>query len=230
MINQLIRYLPIIKFIDKNKPKTVCEIGSGSYGIGKFLNIEFIGIDSNFEDYSGLKTKNINSKMKQIIAYANNIPLEDSSMELVFSLDTFEHINDYDREHSLNEMIRVSKKNIIIGFPCGKKAQKIDVLLNKYYSFLKIKTPLWLSEHLENKYIDDLFLDNLIKKAGYNYFSIKNENNIFHFLLILAENTPIINKILISISKIKNYHFLNAILSIFNFGKCYRKIYFITKK
>ena len=58
MINQLVRYLPVINFIQNNTHFTICEVGSGSYGIGRFLDINFIGIDTTFDDYSSVVQKN----------------------------------------------------------------------------------------------------------------------------------------------------------------------------
>lgn len=93
MLNQLVRYLPIINFIKKKHPKSVCEVGSGSYGIGRFFDIDFIGIDTTFDDYSSIVKQNTNSRMQQVIASANRIPLENSNVDIVFPLDTFEHIS-----------------------------------------------------------------------------------------------------------------------------------------
>lgn len=229
MINQKIRYLPIIKFITENKPISVCEIGSGSYGIGKFFDINFTGVDINFQDYSGVQIEDeTNNKMKQIIGNAEKIPLENSSMDLVFSLDTFEHINEREREQSIKEMMRISKEHIIVGFPCGKYAKKADERIKSFYLFFNKKVPLWLIEHLENEYPKEYFFDEFLKKNNYFYHTIKNENSFFHFLLIITENLPIFKKLLIHISKSEN-KLLLKVFPLLNFGKCYRKIYFIKK-
>src|SRR3989338_6110613 len=179
MINQLVRYLPVINFIQNNTHFTICEVGSGSYGIGRFLDINFIGIDTTFDDYSSVVQKNNNSKMRQILASADKIPLENSSVGLIFSLDTFEHITEASREQSIKEMLRVSQSHIIIGFPCCENARKIDSALKKFYFFLKRKVPLWLVEHLDNVYPTEYFLDEILQKEGYVFSTIKNENIYF---------------------------------------------------
>jgi ubiquinone/menaquinone biosynthesis C-methylase UbiE len=48
------------------------------------------------------------------------MPFKDNTFEFVFCLDMLEHIPKKDRLLVIQEMIRVSKKHIIIGFPFGE--------------------------------------------------------------------------------------------------------------
>ena len=228
MLNQLVRYIPVINYINEKKPSTISEIGSGSYGIGRFLDIDFIGIDTTFDDYSKKIKENRNTKMRQIVASADRIPLESSSIDLVFSLDTFEHISQSAREQSVNEILRVAGKYAVIGFPCGEPAKKMDKRINKYYRLFGRKAPLWLTEHLSNEYPSEYFIDEILKQRSYKYSVVKNENVIFHFLLVIFESLPLLNKISSKISRSKS-DFIRKLASSVNSGKCYRKIYFIEK-
>ncbi|MFA6272551.1 MAG: class I SAM-dependent methyltransferase [Patescibacteria group bacterium] len=228
MLNQLVRYIPVINYIAEKKPATICEIGSGSYGIGRFLDIDFIGIDTTFDDYSKEIKTNQNTRMRRIVASADRIPLESSGVDLVFSLDTFEHISQTAREQSVNEILRVASKYAVIGFPCGEPAKKMDILINKYYRLFGRKAPLWLTEHLSIEYPSEHFIDEILKQKGYKYSVVKNENVIFHFLLVVFESLPLLNKISSKISQSKSDTGRRLASSV-NSGKCYRKIYFIEK-
>jgi hypothetical protein len=226
MINQIIRYKPVIDFIKKRKKYSLCEIGSGNQGVGKFLNVNFIGVDSFFNDYDEERKINKNKKMKQILAKANKIPIKTSSIDLVFSLDTFEHIEKKEREKSLNEILRIAKEFVIIGFPCGKNYIEIDNMINKLYCIFNKKPPLWLEEHLKIDYNEEFFMDEILKRKGFDFYSIKNENVWVHFFVIIIEGLPFFNRISDFISKNKTSSFY-YLLDFLNFGKCYRKIYFI---
>ena len=74
-----------------------------------------------------------------IVGTASSIPLQDSSVDFVTCLDTFEHIPTQDRAKSLNELIRVAKKAVVLVAP-----QNTDANLR--------------AEALVLKYVDDPFL------------------------------------------------------------------------
>ncbi|HLD21318.1 MAG TPA: class I SAM-dependent methyltransferase [Patescibacteria group bacterium] len=226
MMNQLIRYIPLIRFIERYHPISICETGSGSYGIGKFLDIEFTGVDSTFDDYSASVVQNTNKKMKQVVTSAARIPLQDKSFDLVFTLDMFEHLHPQEREQALDEMVRLARKWVIVGFPCGEFAKKADKRLQKYYQCTRRKIPGWLSEHMQGEFPSDDFLDTLLKRKGYQY-SVENNDNIhFHFLLALFESLPFCSTISEWASCVRG-RFVRSLFGTCSFGTCYRKIYII---
>lgn len=77
-------------------------------------------------------------------------------------------------------MLRVSKDFVVVGFPCGEAAKKIDKALSKCYSAFGRKVPLWLIEHLNIEYPTEYFLDNILKKMVTVFIPLKMK--IFFFI------------------------------------------------
>ena len=194
MLTQLIRYLPVINLIKKEKVKKILEFGSGSYGMGKFFNFPFVGIDVNFNDYEKNERVNKNDLMKRVILKGKNLPFKDKQFELSFSTDVMEHISKNDRIHFLKELIRVSGKFIIVAFPAGKNSLFLDKILFNFFKLFDFKIPLWLKEHLE---IDCYPLlnefDDFLLKKELKYRKFRNEGFLFHFLFMILEKVPFLN-------------------------------------
>ena len=224
MINQKIRYAPIIKFIKENNLKSICEIGSGSYGIGKFYDIHFTGIDINFSDYAGNIVGNKNHNMKRVTGSGTDIPLPDESYDLAFSLDMFEHLTSADRTTALREGVRVAKRFFIAAFPCGKTAKKSDQILYRFYRFFHRKAPGWLVEHLENKFFptEEEFIG-ILDKSNLKYKIIGNDNIYSHWLLAIFESLPFLAKLSENISR-------TPFSPSCNWSPTYRKFFIIQKR
>jgi len=226
MFTQLVRYKPIINEVLIKDYKKICEFGSGSTGIGKFININFTGIDVSFKDYGEVDIINKNTKMNRILIKPNHkIPFKDNFFDFSFSVDAFEHINKKKRVFYLKEMIRISRKNVIVGFPAGKKSLLMDKKLFRIFSFFKIRIPLWLTEHLNSDYPNIKEFDSFLKKNGYNYEKFFNESFIYHIFYSILERIPIMNLIIQKISTvIVNFNIFKKL----NNG--YRVFYLIEKE
>lgn len=147
MINQIIRYSPILKYLKKNKSVSILEIWSWSQWLGKFSNRKFTWLDFTTADY-WKKEKKTNKKMKFVQWNCLNIPLEDNSFDFVFSLDMIEHLEKKDRKKAFEEAIRVAGKDIIIAFPCDKIAYYYDNLLYTQLKNNNSNIPWRLKEHI----------------------------------------------------------------------------------
>ncbi|MFC1653807.1 class I SAM-dependent methyltransferase [Patescibacteria group bacterium] len=79
-------------------------------------------------------------KMKKVKASATKLPFKDNSFDVVVNSDVLEHLPKKDRQTAINEMARVCKKKLIIGVPIGEKA------------------------HIQDKKLDQLYLDKLGKR------------------------------------------------------------------
>ena len=124
------------KLIDFH-PNTILEIGTGkgyltTYLAKKYRTVTTIDIDEESQHIAKLNAlyANVHHKINFIIADGANLPLDDNSFDLVISAFAFHHI-----ENPLtvfNEMIRVSKKYLIIsefnenGFEIIRKAHKME--------------------------------------------------------------------------------------------------------
>ncbi len=229
MINQIIRYKPIINFIKKNKYKNILEIGSWSQGIGKFFRIPFTGMDLSINDY-GEKQKEINKQMNYIEWSALAIPAKNNEYDFALSLDMIEHIDAKDRLTAFREIIRVSSKACIVWFPCGDFAYHNDQILYKYQKKLWHKVHGRLEEHIELWTPSEEEIDTIletIKKEQPNLTITKQGNgNIYLRLLITyIESSSKIGKFF----SIYFSHIVNLFSYEYKSQTPYRFIYTITK-
>ncbi len=197
MMNQIIRYKPIIDFIRKNNPKNILEVGSGSRWIWKFMrNLKYTWLDRTTADY-WIQEKDTSKNMKFVNGDSLAMPFSDNSFDLVFSLDMLEHIPEDKRIDSIREIVRVTNKYAIVGFPYGKLWSIADRLFYEFEMIKEWKVEWWLIEHIENGLPDDLFLNNLKKEfKEYEINEINNWNVFFVIFMVLLEKVRIVNKFL----------------------------------
>ena len=127
-ITIFLRYKPIVEFLkSESKKLTVCEIGSGNFGIGPYLKRDFFGVDITFSD----------NKSKYLIPIkrtAENLPKTwTSKFDAVVSIDMLEHVPPSKRRSVVFEMARVTKNYAFVSFPSGKVSRLTDLVLRKYY-------------------------------------------------------------------------------------------------
>jgi len=115
-INMKLRYAPVVARLKKlrmqNKNLKVLEVGSGSKGVTRFFKYPVVGMDIEFQKYKNRHLKEITSSATQ------RFPFKDNEFDVVIAVDAIEHIPENKRLKSLQEMIRVSKKYIMITCPC----------------------------------------------------------------------------------------------------------------
>lgn len=119
--SEKVRYAPVIEYISEKKLQNVriLEIGSGPLGLTKFINKKIIGLDINFEG----------PRLGYLIPVKGDggaLPFRTLSFDYTICLDMLEHINHSARYDVLSEILRVTKKTAIVGFPSGKEAEEVE--------------------------------------------------------------------------------------------------------
>ncbi len=127
--NVALRYLPVVERIRnlkrtvlsvrKGQSFTVLEVGSGGLGIAPYLKMPVTGVDKEFEPP-------FHPLLKRISGDATKLVFPNNSFDVVISMDMLEHLPKNKRRVTVLEMLRVAKKLVIIGVPCGKEAEKHD--------------------------------------------------------------------------------------------------------
>ena len=131
-INQIIRYRAILNILAAFRPfftpyPQILETGSGPIGLGPHIAYPFWGSDVKFGSF-------ISPNMTPVTASTTELPFENDSFDIVISIDCIEHIpTDALREKAIEEMWRVTKKILIVGYPSGRDAFDADKLLCDYY-------------------------------------------------------------------------------------------------
>src|SRR6202030_3324256 len=127
-----VRYLPIIRLLRHEVPSepSVLEIGSGPYGMGEYHPRHFVGCDLSFSEPP-------RRPMIPVVASALQLPFCDSSFDAVIASDVLEHVPPGGRQTVVREALRVARKVVLIGFPCGQRAYALDQRLWAHYREIK---------------------------------------------------------------------------------------------
>lgn len=240
-----LRYLPMVEEIrrtevggqmadaggQKNRDterykNNILEIGSGAIGIAPYLNRQVVGVDKKFEGKAC-------PLLKQVIADAVSLPFADKSFDFVVSSDVLEHIVPADRKRVVAEWLRVTKQELILGFPEGKLSEKQDRKL--YEEFKKSdrddSAKKFFEEHLEYglpriddviKWIKEELKDRNIKGE---IRVIDNLNLAWRAFLMGGWMT---NNLFVDLFFRKIMLLAIPILKMFNQAPAYRKIIFVS--
>jgi hypothetical protein len=191
MLNQWVRYAVLARIIRRHDCTSICEVGSGSHGIGPFIDRPFTGCDVSFADFEDAE-RPIHARMRAVRMHGETLPFADASFDLVFSTDTLEHLDPARRAPLVAEMVRVARRHVVIGFPCDAPARRSDVLLRRVFQSIGKREPRWLAEHLDNpafptsELARDLFAGGALEVELF-----KNEPVWLHVLLALFEAAPL---------------------------------------
>jgi hypothetical protein len=182
LLNWAARYYPIIRTLKAHAlydSGSLLEIGSGPIGIGRFRNVPFVGCDISFPSIP-------KPPMTPVVASAAELPFKDNEFDVVLASDVLEHIPTELRQKVISEALRVARKLVIFGFPCGELAWKSDQDLMAAYVRSRRTPPAWLSEHLEAAFPEpDVFNPKQID--GWDLKQFGNESIAFHSWMMRRE-------------------------------------------
>ena len=126
-----------------------------------------------------------------VAATAERLPFADSSFDYAVSLDMFEHLPSGIREPSVQELCRVARKGVIVGFPVGRPAKAVDTVLYHALRFGRRGIPDWLAEHREQlQYPDRAMLSSALPSSWSVTDETKSGNVVAQTTLVLAEHVP----------------------------------------
>lgn len=220
MIDVILRYLPALYVIEKyGENESILEVGIGGSGLAQFINRRIVGCDI-------YRYKQIS--YEPIIGTALSLLFKTSSFDICVSIDVLEHLAKNDREHAINELIRVSRRKIIIGAPSGKTSERYDKKLAKLYGFIH-RDHKWIDEHIINGLPSQFDIEHILKKYNLSYRILKNTNIILWFLIMIMQSTPLYWHIFYLMGLNRMTQMLKNILPILNLGKTYRNIFIIEK-
>jgi len=223
-----IRYLPIVKQLKATSLSSgsMLEVGSGWLGIAPYLGEQITGLDESFKDKKFPLLKQVNGSILKL-------PFKDNSFEAVICIDVLEHLSREKRQTAVNELLRVAKKQVFIGVPCGEDSLNQDILLDKKYKSIFKKQFHFLKDHLKYGLPEENEIMGLIKKAAEKHnkkITIKvkgNENlKLRKFLMqgFITKN-PLINFIYR-----KAFLLLIPFFKLFDKPSYYRKLFFVRIK
>ena len=135
------RYLPAVEYIKRCQKRpglsgkgqalsilalSILEVGSGGLGIAPYLKMPVTGVDKEFEPP-------FHPLLKRVVGDATELTFPNNSFDAVISVDMLEHLPKNKREIAVLEMLRVAKRLVVIGVPCGKISMEHDLKIRDDY-------------------------------------------------------------------------------------------------
>lgn len=218
-----LRYLPAVRFLQRTIPDPkILEVGSNSIGITPYVSSTVIGTDTVF---SG----DISRGLLPVVS-KGPLPFRDRSFDAVVSMDTLEHVPREFRQGIFEEMFRVARRYVIIGFPEGDAAEEHDHNMERWYVgkygiahpyFVEHRTYKLPRENEVQKYLESAARST---KRTYRVQRSRNVNiGLRSFFIKLIWHPK---------RFVRFWYFVLTMFSrwdgLFTFGTCYRAIYFVS--
>lgn len=145
-VDGAMRYDPAVRLIRRHgRPDDrILEAGSGALGLTLFLPRPITGYDVGFDGPTLGLVDCIHTKPK-----TTRMPFDDNAFDFVLSMDTLEHVPLVEREPFVRELVRISKRWIILAFPSGQKAAEYDLKLFHHFQQRHGINYRWTQEHLD---------------------------------------------------------------------------------
>lgn len=180
MLNRAARFFPILRELKSLLPAggALLEVGSGSLGLGEFWVGPFVGCDVAF---SSRPVKN----MRAVRCSGHELPFKDRAFDAVVVSDVMEHVPPRQRKEVVAEVLRVARKVVVFGYPCGPAAFQLDQKLYRDYQSRNLPPPVWLEEHMLHPFPDEELLVEL--PAAWKGKVIPNESLPFHYWMMRTE-------------------------------------------
>jgi ubiquinone/menaquinone biosynthesis C-methylase UbiE len=153
ILDQLVRFGPVLSELERRAPGTVLDVGSGASGITALLGShwEATALDSDPTDY-GASDGPADDAVERIAGDVREMPFADRSFDVVTSIDMMEHLAPSDRPRALAEIARVARRTAIIVCPTGARGHASDGRLSRFYEGRGAERQQWLEEHLAHPF------------------------------------------------------------------------------
>ena len=149
MLNQVVRYAPVVELVEEAGGRTLLEVGSGSRGIVPYLRGQWrvTAADVDFSDYGAVDRADAPGA-DRVVADVRELPFPDAAFDAVVAVDLLEHVAPAERARAVAELTRVARRRTIVACPCGDAALESDRRLARFYERIGHRPPQWLVEHL----------------------------------------------------------------------------------
>lgn len=186
-MDELIRYIPVLRRIGGHE--SVLEIGSGLTGLGTYVRRPIHAIDPLFGE-SPPRTRIVGVGAD---FFENGLP--DASYDLVVAVDFLEHVSPALRTRALDEMIRIARRSVIVGFPCGEDARALDQRWHDEFRARGETPPDWLAEHIANGIPQPEEVLRHLRERGFRFTTEWNAGLRFHAFFARAAHTKGVRKL-----------------------------------
>jgi hypothetical protein len=179
LLDHLVRYDPVLRLLGEAPDATVLEVGSGSEGIAHWL--------------PGRDVTSVDSAIPGREGDARSLDFPDRSFDVAVALDMLEHIRPEERSSVLRELVRVTRRRVILAFPSSARAFEVDVGLGRMLDRRGQTRPDWLEEHLRHGFPDASEVGAELQAYG-RVRRLPNENVRTHRVLVWCEMTRVAHR------------------------------------
>lgn len=123
--------------------------------------------------------------MRPVRCSGHQLPFKDGAFDAVVVSDVMEHVPPRQRQEVVAEVLRVARKLVVFGYPCGQAAFELDQKLYRDYQSRNLSPPAWLEEHMLHPFPDADLLAEL--PTGWKKEVIPNESLRFHYWMMRRE-------------------------------------------
>jgi len=187
MLHQVARFSSVVPFIQEVAPGELLDVGSGSEGVASWLGPEWrvTAVDVSFAAI-GAMAGPLAPANRKVIGDVRDLPFEDDSFDVGLALDVLEHITAADRARAIDELVRVTRRRVIVACPTGQEAFAADRRLAARLRGRGMRPPSWLIEHEANGFPEREDLEAWLAERG-RLRLVANENVRWHELLFRFE-------------------------------------------
>lgn len=185
MLNQFVRYLPVLNLL-KDAQAPILEVGCGAAGLARWTRRSFIGCDRSFSDYADARVE-VGGPLRPVRGDVCRLPFREGAFGVVLCVDTLEHLPPALRHDAVRELCRVARTRLVLAFPWGEGISVWDRRLAMCLQRRGQSIPTWLAEHLEVDPPDPTQVMEDVRRCGFGVFRRDGAAAPAHYLLMRAE-------------------------------------------
>jgi SAM-dependent methyltransferase len=125
---------------------SILDAGCGEYGLAAFMP------GANITGADILPPESVDERLNYRQGSIIELPFDDRSFDIVVSVDVLEHLPEDLRERAVCEIVRTARRAVVIAFPSGDAARKMDERFRRDLIAAGQPLPDWLNEHLAQPY------------------------------------------------------------------------------
>lgn len=188
--NQLARLVPAAQAAAEAEPRSLLDVGSGSRGISRWVGsgIRIVAVDMAFDDYGGARRFG-ERRAVPVLGDVRRLPFADGAFDVVTAVDLLEHVPPDGRQAALRELVRVTRRRLVVAGPVGPAALEADATIARELRTRGQLLPGWLSEHLDNGMPSEQEIETELAQHG-RVTTTPGVTTQAHVRMVLADLSP----------------------------------------